>query len=233
MGPPGSRAWRFRACTGSQTARGPPTARASAADDVAFRLVGRRRHPEAAISRLNGRPTRTPVNASPAPSRTPTHDSGPPWIATPSMQGSLIPFSMPVYPGAPHVPCKSPYQARAAFMPGTTWPASRHPPGSSRGNNWTPVSECHRYAYDVSTVVHSRSPSRLTPDTSRAPFPQRSPPRLIHRRSLRWFETSPCVGGPGGPTSITSAAPHPKHSVYIGTPFSVLGTQSSAYRMSR
>ena len=26
-GPPGSRAWRFRACTGSSTARGPPTAR--------------------------------------------------------------------------------------------------------------------------------------------------------------------------------------------------------------
>jgi hypothetical protein len=28
-------------------------------------------------------------------------------------------------------------------------------------------------------VVHSRSPSRLTPDASRAPFPQRSPPRLL------------------------------------------------------
>ena len=49
--------------------------------------------------------------------------------------------------------------------------------------------------------------SHLTP--SRAPFPQRSPPRLIHRRSLRWFATSPCAGGRGGPTSITGAAPHP------------------------
>jgi len=28
------------------------------------------------------------------------HGSGPPWIATPSMQSSLISFSMPVYPGA-------------------------------------------------------------------------------------------------------------------------------------
>src|SRR5947209_17934241 len=64
-------------------------------------------------------------------------------------------------------------------------------------------------AFDVSSVVHSRSPSRLTPDASCAPFPQRSPPRLIHRSSLRWFATSPCVGGRGGPTSITGAAPHP------------------------
>src|SRR3954452_19562519 len=28
-------------------------------------------------------------------------------------------------------------------------------------------------------MVHSRSPSQLTPDASRAPFPQRSPPRLL------------------------------------------------------
>src|SRR5215207_3098428 len=80
-----------------------PAARANAADDVAFRLVRRRRHPEAVISRLNGWPARTPVNASPSPSRTPTHDSGPSWVATPSMSGVLIPFLLPVYPGAPHV----------------------------------------------------------------------------------------------------------------------------------
>ncbi|MGH3504543.1 MAG: hypothetical protein ACRDQA_27130, partial [Nocardioidaceae bacterium] len=29
-----------------------------------------------------------------------THDSGPPWIATPSMSGVLIPFLLPAYPGA-------------------------------------------------------------------------------------------------------------------------------------
>ena len=28
------------------------------------------------------------------------HDTGPPWIATPSMLDSFIPFYMPVYPGA-------------------------------------------------------------------------------------------------------------------------------------
>ena len=41
---------------------------------------------------------------------------------------------------------------------------SRHPPDLSQGNNWTLVSDCRRYAFDVSSVVHSRSPSRLTPD---------------------------------------------------------------------
>ncbi len=39
VGPPGSRAWRFRACRGSPTARGSQGARASAPCDVAFRFV--------------------------------------------------------------------------------------------------------------------------------------------------------------------------------------------------
>jgi len=51
--PPGSRIRRFRACTGSSTPRGPPTARENAADDVAFRTVGQRRHPDKKITRLN------------------------------------------------------------------------------------------------------------------------------------------------------------------------------------
>jgi len=38
MGPLGSRTWRLHACTGSQTARGPPATRDNATDDVAFRL---------------------------------------------------------------------------------------------------------------------------------------------------------------------------------------------------
>jgi hypothetical protein len=40
-------------------------------------------------------------------------------------------------------------------------------------------------------------------------------------------------GDPGGPTSITSTTPHPKIAIfYIATPFSVRGTQSSAYRIT-
>lgn len=37
------------------------------------------------ISRLNTQPARTPVNASPPPSRVLAHDSGPSWVAGPSM----------------------------------------------------------------------------------------------------------------------------------------------------
>src|SRR2546430_3083082 len=47
------------------------------------------------------RPALPPVNASPASFRAPTHDSGPPWVASPSMSDFLLPYSMPVYPGAP------------------------------------------------------------------------------------------------------------------------------------
>src|SRR5260370_1430121 len=64
-------------------------------------------------------PARTPVNASPAPSRVPAHDSGPSWIATPSMSGVLIPFLLPVYPGAPHVHCASFGQAGVQLYPGS------------------------------------------------------------------------------------------------------------------
>ena len=75
----------LRACLASPTAQGPPAARANATENVAFRSFEQRRHPELEISRLN-RPAHTPpANASAMPSRTPTHDSGPPWIATPSM----------------------------------------------------------------------------------------------------------------------------------------------------
>ena len=64
------------------------------------------------ISRLNTLPARTPVLASPPPSRAATPDSGPPWFATPSMWGSLIPFSKPVYPGAQWV-MSLPFDPRA------------------------------------------------------------------------------------------------------------------------
>jgi hypothetical protein len=90
----------------------------------------------------------------------------------------------------------------------TTWPARQAPARLVPGQQLDPGFGRRPYCFDVSSVVHSRSPSRLTPDTSRAPFPQRSPPRLIHRSSLRWFAISPCVGDRGGPTSITGAAPH-------------------------
>jgi hypothetical protein len=53
------------------------------------------------ISRLNTWPTRTPVNASPAPLRTPMHDSEPVRIANPSPYETFIHNTLPVLTGAP------------------------------------------------------------------------------------------------------------------------------------
>src|SRR6516225_311445 len=96
MGSPGSRAGCFRTCTGSLTARGPVASCVGDATDVAFRFSLQRRHPEGGFSRLNTRPVRTPVNASPTPSRAPAHDSGPLWAASPSTYDSFIHNTLPV-----------------------------------------------------------------------------------------------------------------------------------------
>jgi hypothetical protein len=69
------------------------------------------------------------------------------------------------------VPHRSLNRARATSAPDTHLARTcRHPPGSSQGNNWTLVSECRRYAFDVSSVVYSRSPSRLAPDAITGAF---------------------------------------------------------------
>ena len=49
-----------------------------------------------ALSRLNGRPARSPADASPGSSRGPTHGSGPVWLARPSLQRTSTSYSLPV-----------------------------------------------------------------------------------------------------------------------------------------
>src|SRR6478736_3945879 len=49
-----------------------------------------------ALSRLDGRPARSPADASPGPSRGPTHGSGPVWLARPSLQRTCTSYSLPV-----------------------------------------------------------------------------------------------------------------------------------------
>jgi len=100
VGSPDSRPRCFRTCTGSSTAQGPCASRAIDAHDIAFRYVHSVGTLEYHISRLNTRPARTPVNASPEPSRVPAHDSGPVWLATPSPYDSLIRDTSPVFTGA-------------------------------------------------------------------------------------------------------------------------------------
>ena len=71
-----------------------------AALHVAFPISRQGRHTEVVISELNTWPVCTPVNASPASLRMQMHDSEPKWCATPFLCGSLIRYSLPVYPGA-------------------------------------------------------------------------------------------------------------------------------------
>src|SRR3954468_4347092 len=80
---------------GSSTTPG-PDARAGAPDRVAFRPVDDVGAREITLSRLDGWPMRSPVNASPLTSRPDAHDSGPVWVATPSLQRTCTVYSLPV-----------------------------------------------------------------------------------------------------------------------------------------
>ncbi len=61
---------------------------------------GHRLRDGGSISRLNGWPARTPVNASPSSLRTKVHDSKPVWIATPSLYETFIHNTLPAFTGA-------------------------------------------------------------------------------------------------------------------------------------
>jgi len=61
---------------------------------------GHRLRDGGSISRLNGWPARTPVNASPSSLRTKAHDSEPVWIATPSLYETFIHNTLPAFTGA-------------------------------------------------------------------------------------------------------------------------------------
>ena len=72
----------------------PPTPAAAcggATVDVAFPFYRQDRHPRRRISRLDRRPASASVNASPALSPAPAHDSRSAWFATPSLWGSFYP----------------------------------------------------------------------------------------------------------------------------------------------
>jgi len=60
-------------------------------------MFERRRHPGLFFFRGSvAWPMRTPVNASPVPSRMPAHDSGSMWVATPSPWWTLTTYFLPV-----------------------------------------------------------------------------------------------------------------------------------------
>jgi hypothetical protein len=77
-------------------------------------------------------------------------------------------------------------QARATCTPGTAWPAIRAFRQAHPGTGiYAPVLMPFQ-SLDASAVVHSRSPSRSPPDSSRLPFPHRSAPQSSAR--------APCGG---------------------------------------
>ncbi len=75
------------------------TSQFNGASGVAFPCKLSGRHAGLGLSELNSWPVCTPVNASPGMLPPPAHDSGPEWLAKPSLYDSFIRYSMPVYPG--------------------------------------------------------------------------------------------------------------------------------------
>jgi hypothetical protein len=78
-------------------------------------------------------------------------------------------------------------------MPDTTWPISRHPPGSIPGWAGRPVSMSSIAVFDTSSVVRSRSPSWPTPDALTARLtPRTLTTTALDRSSSGWLAASPC-----------------------------------------
>ena len=99
--PPGSRAKSFHTCQGLRPRRA-GRALAITRPSVSPSVFMTTSAPETILlSRLNGWPMHSPVNASSASSRIPTHDSGPMRFATPSSQRTFTAYSLPVSTGAP------------------------------------------------------------------------------------------------------------------------------------
>ena len=118
------------------------------------------------LSRLKGWPTHSPVNASPTPSRAPTHDSAPMRLATPSSQWTLTTYSLPVSRRTPNPPLSGDRRVFANFWQalacsadlspalakqlldstaagsrygrGPTGPTSRSAPGAASGTRLSP-----------------------------------------------------------------------------------------------
>jgi hypothetical protein len=105
---------------GSLTTPGRPGARADAPEYVAFHHMHGVGTQNRKLSRLNGWPMRTPVNASPRPSRATAHDSGPMWIATPSSQGTCTLYSLPVSRRFAYVFRNGPASCRKRTVPALT-----------------------------------------------------------------------------------------------------------------
>jgi len=127
-------------------------------------------------------------------------------------------------PTGSHVPCKSPRQARAAYMPDAIRAVSRLPPDLSRGPGHAPVSTPLRFV----TTRHQRFAHARLPD----PHLTRSLPRLSRSAHHERYLTDAACGGlrppPAGRPRRTYL--HLLHSTassgfYIEPSFSARGTR--------
>src|SRR5829696_161704 len=94
---PGSRARGLRTCRGSKDDAGWRGSLRCRTRACCLLLATTASAPRTALlSPLNTSPIRAPVNASPLASQPGAHDSGPVWIATPSLQRTCTVYSLPV-----------------------------------------------------------------------------------------------------------------------------------------
>jgi hypothetical protein len=98
----------------------------------------------------------------------------------------IIPLSCP--PDATHVPFESLVEVRAAYTPDAARSVSGHRPSSSRRKGHPAVLTSPN---PLSTLLQrfacARLPRPCLPGSLSQTFPQRSPPRLFDRSSLRWL----------------------------------------------
>jgi hypothetical protein len=165
------------------------------------------------ISRLNTRPARTPVNALLRPHGSPTHDSGPPWIATPSVSGVLLPFLVPVYPGAFHR-----FHGLRPYPPGSALPRpTRHRAGGvttrQASLNVTDRSIAHPVNQGVRRWASAPPVSRRHRQPATGP-PGGYPDRTYTGKRRRAYESAinhshdqpPILSGCTGRTTLTPGA---------------------------
>jgi hypothetical protein len=144
--------------------------------------------------------------------------------------------------GSP-VPCQRLQRAHATFTPDTARTTYRPPPDSKRhnlrafipGQPSVPSFDVITKHFDASSVVHSRSSSRRTPDPLKAGlFRSRFPPRLLTGMTPRRFGIPACTANPEGQTSITNTARLATVTSYItATPLSGHTVSSRGHRSPR
>lgn len=147
---------------------------------------------------LRNMPASCPTDSTQASNR--ARDVAP---TNPNRPNATLPPTRPKHPNPASRPSQNPASCQTRARTKLTPPTCRTPTGQSTGTRQTrprifePILVLRPPTrYDTSAVVHSRSSSWITPDAIYvAPFPHRSPPRLL---------TGAACGGLGPPPAQRS-----------------------------